>query len=90
MTNQMEINIIKLMRATLGDIEFTNAIENRISQRLNSQRQTMARFLGKQLPLFPEISLFENPVSLIRTELEGSNIPWNLSSTLITAERISS
>ena len=71
MTNLMEINIIKLMRATLGEVEFTDAVQNRISQRLSAQKQA-AQVLSKQLPLFPEISLLENSEPIIGTELEVS------------------
>ena len=89
MTNLMEINIIKLMRATLGEVEFTDAAQNRISQRLSAQKQA-AHVLGKQLPLFPEISLLENSEPIIGTELEVSNFLWDFSSTIITSEEISS
>jgi len=86
----MEINIIKLMRATLGEVEFTDVVQNRISQRLSAQKQADAQVLGKQLPLFPEISLLENSEPIIGTELEVSNFRWDFSSTIMTSEEISS
>jgi hypothetical protein len=85
----MEINIIKLMRATLGEVEFTDAVQNRISQRLRAKKQAAAQAFGKQLPLFPEISLLENSESVIGTELEISNFLCDFSSTIITSEEIS-
>ena len=90
MTNLIEINIIKLMRATLGEVEFTDVVQNRISQRLNAQKQAEAQVFGKQLPLFPEISLLEYSESIIGTELEVSNFLWDFSSTIMISEEISS
>ena len=68
--NPIEINILKLMRATLGEVELTDAVQHRISQRLNAKRQVAAmQAFSEQLPLFPEIGLPEKHESAIEAEL---------------------
>jgi hypothetical protein len=100
--NPIEKNIIKLMHATLGEVEFTDAVQNRISQRLNAKRQLAAMQVftplctgglggvSKQLPLFPEIGLFEKPEPTIEAELEVANFLWDISPMIVVSEKISS
>ena len=89
--NPIEKNIIKLMRATLGEVEFTDAVQNRISQRLNAKKQEAAmQAFSEQLPLFPEIGLLEKPETAIEAELEISSFLWDFPSTIVVSEEISS
>ncbi|MBM3241609.1 hypothetical protein FJZ31_35455 [Candidatus Poribacteria bacterium] len=98
----MEKNILKLMQATLGEVEFTDAVQNRISQRLNAKRQLAAmqvftpRCTGglgrvsEQLPLFPEIGLLEKPKPVIEAELEVANFLWDFPPMIVVPAKISS
>jgi len=95
--NPMEKNILKLMQATLGEVEFTDAVQNRISQRLSAKRQLAAMqvftplcTVSEQLPLFPEIGLLEKPKPAIETELEVANFLWEFPPVIIVPEKISS
>ncbi|MBC8229062.1 hypothetical protein H8E77_05900 [bacterium] len=87
----MEKNILKLMQATLGEVEFTDAIRNRISQRLNAKRQLVAmQAFSEQLPLFLEIGLLEKQEPAIEVELEVANFLWDFPPMIVVPEKISS
>ena len=89
--NLIEKNILKLMQATLGEVEFTDAVQNRISQRLSAKRQLAAmQAFSEQLPLFPEIGLLEKPKSVIETELEVADFLWDFPPMIVVPEKISS
>ena len=89
--NLIEKNIIKLMRATLGEVELTDAIQNRISQRLNAERQVAAmQAFSEHLPLFPEMSLLEKHESAIEAELEVPNFLWDFPFMIVVPEELSS
>ena len=87
----MEKNILKLMQATLGEVDFPDALQNRISQRLNVKRKLAAmQAFSEQLPLFPEIGLLEKPKPAIEAELEVANFLWDFPPMIVVPEKISS
>lgn len=67
--NFIETNIIKLIRAALGDVEFTDSIHNRITQLIHIQKQ---RALNEQLLLFEITNMPARPY-LASADVEGDN-----------------